>query len=178
MSSAGAYLSLAGAVNGMIGAYYSAKSQKSALKFAADMSAINARMAESQAQSILAAGRHQAGMATMRAGMVKSTQTAAQAANGVDLGVGSAAEVRASTDILKEIDKNTIEANATRSAWGARTQSVNYANQSLIQNASASGINPAMAAMTSMLTSGSEVASSWYRAKYYNQKSIGMGGFN
>ncbi len=50
----------------------------------------------------------------MDAGQVKGKQRASQAANGVDLSVGSAAEVRASTDIITEIDKQQIETNAIR----------------------------------------------------------------
>jgi len=91
------------------------------------------------------------------------------AANGIDIGQGSAAELQASTDIMKEIDANTLTANAIRHAFGyqtqatnARTQGVNARNAALAQQAAASGISPGMAGATSLLGSATKVAASWY----------------
>lgn len=83
---------------------------------------VNAQIAEMGAQAELQKGEHQVASLTLQAGQLKSRQRAAMAANGIDLGEGNAAEVQASTDIMKEIDKNQIEQNAIRSAWGYRTQ--------------------------------------------------------
>lgn len=154
--------SVMGMASGAMGSYYGAKSQKSALAFQASMADTNARIAELGAQSALAAGHQQIAAQTMRAGQVKGAQRAAMAANGIDLGVGSAGEVQASTEILKEIDKNTLQANAIRSAWGYRTEAVNAKNKSLMSRASASGISPGGAAMTSLIGSAASVAKSWY----------------
>lgn len=84
----------------------------------------NAQIAEMGAQSVLSQGQQQTAALTLKAGQMKSTQRAAMAANGIDLGEGNAVDVQASTDLMKEIDKNQIEANAIRSAWGYRTQGV------------------------------------------------------
>lgn len=157
--------SVMGMASGAMGSYYGARSQKSALQFQATMADTNARIAELSAQSALAGGHQQIAAQTMRAGQVKGAQRAAMAANGIDLGEGSAGEVQASTDILKEIDKNTLEANAIRSAWGYRTEAVNANNQALMSRASASGISPGGAAFTSLLGSAGSVAQSWYGFK-------------
>ena len=155
-------LQAAGAVNGAIGSYYSAKSQKINLQGQAALADVNARIAELGAQSALDQGQKQVGALTMQAGQLKSKQRAALAANGVDLGEGNAAEIQASTDIMKETDKNTLEANAVRTAWGYRTQATNYQNEAIVDRGTASAISPGMAATSSLLTSAGRVAGSWY----------------
>ena len=158
--------SLIGQIGGMatsaIGSYYSAATQKETLKGQAEVSEINARIAELGAQSALNQGQRQVGALTLKAGQLKSGQRAAMAANGIDLGVGSAAEIQASTDIMKDIDASTLTANAMRSAWGYRTQAVNFQNEALTQRATAGAISPGMSVASSLLGSAGSVASSWY----------------
>lgn len=160
--------SLAGMANGAIGSYYSSQSKASSLNFQADMDALNAQQAEKQAQATLYQADRKAGQVSLAYGAAKSSQRASMAANGIDLGSGSAAEVQASTDIAKEFDMNTIAANAMRSAWGFRTQAVNYNNQSMIERATANSISPTGFATTSILGSAGNVAASWY--KYSKEK--------
>lgn len=165
-----------GAINGAIGSFYSSKAQISALEFQADMAEINARIAERGAQSVLDQGQRQIGQLTLRAGQLKSSQRAAMAANGIDLGTGNAAEIQASTDIMKEIDKNTIEANAVRSAWGYRTQATSLVNEAVVKRGTADGISPIGAMASSMLGNAGGVATSWYmlnKAGAFNAPSNG-----
>lgn len=153
---------IGGAANSAIGGYYSAKSQASSLQFQSDIAGINARISELGAQQELYKGQQQVGALTLKAGQIKSSQRANMAANGIDLGEGNAAEVQASTDIMKEIDANTLTANAVRSAWGYRTQGVNYQNEALMKHTSADSISPFSAAATSLLGNAGTVAGSWY----------------
>lgn len=153
---------IGGLLTSTIGGYYSAASQKSALQAQAALADTNSRIAELGAQSALAQGQQQVGALTLKAGQLKSTQRANLAANGVDLGEGSAAEVQASTDLMKEIDKNTVEANAVRSAWGYRAQAMNYQNEALTKRATAGAINPIGSVVSSLLSGAGSVASSWY----------------
>ena len=161
-----AQVSLVGQLGGMatsaIGSYYSAATQKAALAGQAAIADTNARIAELGAQSTLAQGQQQVANLTLKAGQLKGTQRATMAANGIDLGEGNAAEIQASTDIMKETDKNTLEANAVRSAWGYRTQAVNFQNEALMKRAGADSINPFASAAGSLLGSAGSVASSWY----------------
>lgn len=165
-TSAMGYAGLASSIIGAIGDYQLARTQakatKSQLRYQRDMALINARMNERTAQSILDAGQKQVGRLTMRAGQVKSSQRVAMAANGIDLGEGSAAEIQASTDLVKEIDTNTIEANAIRSAWGVRTQGVNYSNEATMLDATADSISTRQAGNNALLTGATGVAKSWY----------------
>lgn len=156
---------IAGAGVSAIGAYSSAKSQQLALSGAADIADINAGLSEQAAQQELARGGAAVASASARAGQVKSSQRAAMAANGVDLGEGSAAEVLASTDLYKEGDINTLTANAVRAAWGQRVQATNYKNEASSKRAGADSISPVMAGATSLLGSAGTIANSWYSLK-------------
>lgn len=172
--------SLAGQVGGGIasaaGSYFSASAQKASLKAQAAIADTNARIAELGAQSAIRQGQQQVAALTLQAGQLKSRQRASMAANGIDLGEGNAAEIQATTDIMKEIDASTLTANAMRSAWGYRTQGVNMQNEALMQRATAGAINPFGSAATSLLGSAGSVASSWYamnKAGVFDKKAGG-----
>jgi hypothetical protein len=158
-------LQIGGAATSAIGGYYTSKAQKSALQHQAVMADTNARIAELGAQQELIKGQREVASLTLKAGQLKSTQRASLAANGVDLGVGSAVDILTSTDLMKEIDANTLTANAVRSAWGYRTQGVNYQNEALAKRASAGAISPFASGVTSLLGSAGSVASSYYKMK-------------
>ncbi|WP_240905396.1 hypothetical protein [Bordetella hinzii] len=154
--------SVASMSSGMVGSYYSAKSQQSSLEYQARMSRIsagvadtnaslveslgtanaeaikatgdfNASIAELGAQSALSAGQQQIATQTLKAGQLKSSQRAAMAANGVALDEGSAAEVQQSGDIVKGIDMDTLRANAARAALGYRVQGMQAQLSSQLQ---------------------------------------------
>lgn len=179
MQAAAPYMMAFGAIQGMIGTYYSSKTQQYQLESAKlsyenqrDMSEINARMAESQAQAILLAGENQKAQVTLRAGKIKSMSKASMAARGITLGVGSAAENIATVDLMKEVDALTINYNTVRAAAAARTQKVNLENQALMYGVSASGagmaadqINPWMSAANSLIGSATNVAASYLGTK-------------
>lgn len=171
----------AGAASSAIGAFYSAKSMKSSLAYQASIDNINAGISEKTAQSVLNQGQQQVGMITQRAGNIKSSQRASMAANGIDLGEGNAAEVQASTDIMAQTDANTASANAIRSAWGYRTQAVNYQNDALMKTTDSNSISAGMAGTTSLLGSAGRVAQSWYsmnKTGVLNGTPFQLGGMN
>lgn len=155
----------AGAVSGAIGGFYSAKMTKQQLGFQASMADINARIAELGARQELFNGQYEVGKLTMAAGQLKSRQRTAMGVNNVVMGEGSAAEIAASAEIMKEMDKNTIESNAVRSAWGYRTQGVNYQAEAAAKRGTASSISPFSAVASSLLTGAGQVAKSWYQFK-------------
>lgn len=168
---------IGGAATSSIGGYFGAATQQANLRGSAAMAdanariaAVNARTAELGAQSALQQGQQQVGSLTLKAGQLKSSQRTALAANGVDLGVGNAAEVQASADLLKETDVNTLTANAVRSAWGYRTQALNaqsqaanYALQAESARAQGSAISPIGNFGASLLGGAGSVASNWYQ---------------
>ncbi len=178
----GNMMMLGGAIQGIVGTYYQSKtqeyqlqSQKLSYENKQFMSDLNARQMEQQAQTILLAGERQIGQVTLRAGKVKSATKASQAARGIALGVGSAAEEIATIDLMKETDALTINANAVRAAWAARIQGTNYSNEALMAGVSANNmgaaanqVNPFASAYTSLLGSASTAASSWYQNQRLN----------
>lgn len=171
----GGLTAIMGGITSAIGSFYAAKTVQNQYKsaemtyqFHSDMAAINARSAENDAQSILEAGKSQVQQYTMKAGQEKAAVTASTGSRGVALGVGSTKEVSASQDVVKDIDVMTINSNATRAAWAARTQATNYKNEALLDNVSAqnmrrsgSSISPFTAGVTSLLGSASSISSQW-----------------
>lgn len=147
-------------------AYLGAKSQASSLSYQASMADINSQIGEMGAETALLHGQQQAGALGLRMGQVEGAQRADLAANGVDLGVGSAAEVQAGTKMMTNEDLATIHANAVQDAWGYRMSALNQNNTALMDRATASGINPGLSAGTTLLTSGMQTASMWYRLRH------------
>lgn len=152
----------AGAGYSTVGSYFAAQSQKSALNAQAGFDDINARMAESTAQSALYQGQQQEIQSRLNTAQLKSSQRTSMAANGIDLGSGTATNILTTTDTMGDIDANTIAANAVRSAFGYRTQATNFQNDALMKRATAGAISPISSAVGTLLTSGGQVASNWY----------------
>ena len=163
----------AGAAMGTVGSYYSAQNTKSNLQMQANLADTNAQIAELGAQSALAQGAKEEQRSRLQTTALKKSQRVALAANGVDLGQGSAAELLTSTDLMGDIDANTIKANAVRSAWGYRTQATNYQNQALMDRASAGAISPGAGAVASLLGSAGSVGQSWYQFNQVGAKGFG-----
>lgn len=155
-------LQAGGLLTSTVGSYYSARSQASSLGHQANIADINARIADLGAESALEQGKQQVAERTLRAGQERGAQRTALAANGVDLSVGSAAEIQASSALMKDIDANTLRANATRNAFGYRMNASNLRSQAATSRATARGINPVGSAAMTLLGGASNVASSWY----------------
>lgn len=163
----------AGAAMSTVGSYYSAKSQQANLNLQASLADTNAKIAELGAQSALAQGAKEEQKSRLQTAQLKSSQRTAMAANGIDLGEGSAAQVLTSTDLMGEIDANTIKANAARSAWGYRTQAVDYQNQATMSRAAASTISPVGSMASSLLGSAGSLSQSWYQFNQSGAKGFG-----
>jgi hypothetical protein len=177
--------SVVGALSSIYGAYqasntanYQASVQNMNLRsqaiqqnLSADIARLNARSAENTAQGTLLAGQRAVQSQRMKSAQLKSTQRASMAANGIDLGSDTAVNILTTTDVLSEIDSNTIEANAIRAAWGYRTNSVSELNRASMANANANmslsaqygGMNTGGAVAASLIGGATNVASTFYR---------------
>lgn len=174
MQNVGVVTAVLGGISSAIGSFYAAqsaqyqeKAQASSFAFQSDMAAINASRAEMTAESIEESGKSQVANYTMRAGQEKAGAVATMAARGIALGVGSTAEVAASMDVEKDLNVMAINSNTTRQAWGAREQSTNYKNQSLLDRTSsmnatrsANSISPGGNAITTLLGSATQITGS------------------
>lgn len=119
------YGSAVGAVSSIVSGIFDSKIQKTQLKMQKRAAEFNQRQAERAAQSALMASQARIGAISEEYERRKSSQKVAMAANGIVLGVGSAAEVTASTDIQKERSIANEYMNGYREAWGIRMQGLN-----------------------------------------------------
>ena len=180
VSASTAFLTMqgAGAVGQAYGAWSSAQGTKAAMQSQAtiaetqaQIAELNAEGAEFNAQQSLLAGQRREQNVRLKGAQLKSTQRAGMAANGIDLGSGSAVNVLTTTDLMSEEDANAVKLDAVRSAWGYRTQATNYVNEAIGKrtqayglNKTAGAINPWMSGGAALLTGAGQVASSWYVA--------------
>ncbi len=163
-------LMAAGSASSAIGASKSAQAQKATLAYEAAVAANNQKIAEQQAQLAEQNGAVAEQTSELRTAALKGDQRAAMAANGVDLGVGSAAEILATTEFMGKRDALTIRDNAARQAWALREQGKGYLSEAAADTAASDAINPSLAAVTSLLGSAGSVASSYYK---YNSATKG-----
>ena len=125
----------------------------------ANIARLNAQIMERQAQGTLRAAEKAIVSKTMQAGQFKSSQRARLAANGISVGVGSAAEMQASTDIIKEIDTNQIKSNAVADAWGSRMKATQFQGEALMKEASKKSVGLTFG--STLLAGASQVANNY-----------------
>lgn len=142
-----------------VGSIFTTKYNNAIAKAQANIAKENAKTMELQAQYTLFAAETKVQHETMQAGQVKARQKAALAANGVAIGSGSAAQITASTDIVKTINKNRINTEAHAQAWGYRQRATDFQNQALMFSAKKQSVG--MNFLTTALNGASQVAMSY-----------------
>lgn len=151
-----------GTVASTYGAYTKAVADKTAYNYQAVIAQNNAELATYQAKDAETRGADALNQQQLKNAQLKGTQRARLAANGVDLGQGSALDLLSDTDQLGTIDANTIKDNTNKEAWALRAQAGNYtANADLLQQR-ADSTSPFGAAAGAFLTGTGGVAKSWY----------------
>ena len=179
----GQIASVFGAATSAIGTYYNMRSQQNQLKmqaqnaqFQAEMSRINQRAAEFTAEQIGMEGQARSAQYTMRAGQAKASAKASLAARGATLGQGTAREIIASMDVVKEIDRLNINASTVRAQEAARLQAFNLGTQATMQSLTASNLGatagtimPGFGAATSLLGSAADIGANWARNKRFEE---------
>lgn len=157
-------LAVAGAGVGMSagGAMNSASAQKATLGYEAAVARNNQTIANYQADLAVQNGAIAEQNQQLKTASLEGDQRAALAANGVDLGTGSATEVLATTQFMGQRDALTIRDNAARQAWAYKNQAAGYGSEAAADNASADAINPTTAGLSSLLSGAGQVAMSWY----------------
>lgn len=151
-----------GAGMSAMGAYNQASAQKATLGYEAAVAQNNATVSDYQAQQALLIGAQQEQQSRLQTAQMFGTQRASMAANGIDLGQGTATDILTTTKHMGEVDALTIRDNAARQAWAAKVQAQNYLNNAAADRASASAINPTIAGLTSLIGGATGVAKSWY----------------
>ncbi|MBT2339534.1 MULTISPECIES: hypothetical protein [Pseudomonas] len=106
----------------LVGGMMGAQNAKQEGAFNAGMLNRNAALKEQTAQETLFAGDTSADWQRVRTGQAVGTQRSVQAANGIDVNSGSAAQLQDDTAMIGELDALTIQNNAAREAYGYRIQ--------------------------------------------------------
>jgi hypothetical protein len=169
---------------GVLSSRYEARSKALEMETEATLASTNARMAEQDAQLAMRAGADEMGRVGLQYRQLKGQERVRQAAGGVAVGVGSAAEVSASISFSKEADMINIDSNATRAAAAARTRSVDASNQARAAMVSAGNLrgsarsmSPALAGAGGFISGAGLVAGQWAaqseRSAYYRSRSEG-----
>lgn len=89
----------------------------------------NANVSDQQAADAIARGKEAASRRGVDVRSDVGSSRASMAAQGLDLGVGSAAQIPGEIKAVGALDQLTIQNNARREAWGFTTQGVNERNQ-------------------------------------------------
>ena len=145
---------------------YKLKSQALNFEHQRDMAKLNKRMLESQAQHIGRAYNKQIAIRTLKAGQAISSSKASFAARGIQMGVGSTANVFASAELIKEIDRLTMNTNKVRAMNNQRLRAVNMGIRGDMLGVSAnnlfstaSAVSPFMNMTSTLLTGATNIVS-------------------
>ena len=172
MATAAVGLGAAGTLMSTIGSINGAKAQKATLAYEAAVATNNQKIAKYQANLALQNGEVAEQTQRLKTAGLMGDQRAALAANGVDLGEGSATEILATTKFMGERDALTIRDNASRQAWAYENQAAGYASDAAATSATSDAISPTMAGVSSLLSGAGQVAGAWYG---YNKSVNGTG---
>lgn len=167
MGGVGIGFSIGGAIGSVYSAWASGKALDYVMQRQREINAINAKIAQFGVEAAHREGEDITAQVTHRAGQIKASQRVGYAAAGVAVDVGSAGEVQATTELMKEMDKRAVAMNALAKAWGYRQQGANIQAQGLSTIAEYNQRKSAVydRALTNVMDSASLVADRWYKMK-------------
>ncbi len=135
-----------------LGSYDQASQQQGALSYESQVFNNNAVLTGYQASVAKQVGAQQLQTTQLNTANLYGAQRASMAANGVDLGSGSANDVLTSTKMLGNIDALTVQDNTNRQVWSLNNQATNYRNEAAMYASAAGNINPGLRGFTSLLS--------------------------
>lgn len=146
-----------------VGAWFGAKGEKDSLRSQARIAEINARIADGNARNTLRVGNIEESRVKLAGAQAKSNVKTSIASSGIDIAGSNTALARLTgNDLITEVDAQTVRENALRAAWGQRIEAGNMRRGAASMRATAKGISPGLATVTSLLGSAQSVAASWY----------------
>jgi len=126
---------LAGGAVSAFGAYESGQAQSASAAYQAQVAANNAKIAQQNARLDIQAGESSATNEGLKTRAQVGQEKAAQGASGVDVNSGSAASVRAGTQMVGKQNAMTIRSNAANAAYGQLVQATSDTAQSTLDTA-------------------------------------------
>ena len=173
---AGVAASVVGAGVGAVGAISQANASSASASYNAEVAANNQVAANQSAQAALQEGQVAQQQKAYQEDVLVGQEKAGLAANGVDVGSGSAVDILSDTKAAGELDQLTILNNAARTSVGFTNQGINYGNQANINEAASQAALTGgdLAATSDVIKGAGAVASTWYN--YTNNNSTGGSG--
>ena len=135
-ATAAGLMAVSGLVSGF-GASQSASAASSAASYQSQVDANNAQIAAENAKLATSVGESQAEQSELQTRATAGSVKAAQGANYITTGTGSAAAVNRSVSELGMLDAATIRSNAARNAYGFETQQMGFQAESQLQASAA-----------------------------------------
>ena len=113
----------------LVGAVGEAQAQRQAGDANQKIAENNAKLAEQQAKDEAALGAREQQQSAWRTRAMIGQQKAAIAASGIDMDIGTPADILGDTAMIGGADRSAIAADAARKAWGFQSEALNYRNQ-------------------------------------------------
>lgn len=123
---------------GGAGAIQQGQATAASAKYNAQVSDMNAKLADRSAKDALERGKLEEQKQRQKTSQVLGAQQAGMAANGVDLTFGSPLDLLVDTAVMGEMDALTIRTNSAREERDIRQQGANYRGQAGMYRAQAS----------------------------------------
>lgn len=155
-----------GLVQGL-GAKQAGEAQAGMYTYQAGIAQQNARIARQNEDYILGAGEQEAMQFGLKSAARMGQIKAAQGASGLNVGFGSAVDVRESQKEVSDIDVGTIRSNAARRAYGSYVESKQDEAQAGLYTMSASQAKRAgdIGMLGSFIGAAGSVSSKWLQAQ-------------
>ena len=120
-----AYLAMGLGASQLFQGYMAGQAEKTQAEYSKMTREHQARLADLGASDIMKMGETEASRLESETSSLLGAQKTAQAAKGLDIGVGSPADFRAQTEMTGAMDAQTIRDNAWKQAFGFKTQASN-----------------------------------------------------
>lgn len=172
MGTTNSVLSLLGAGTKAVGASNAAGAQRASMQYQASIAATNGQIAQAKAGIAEDNGQIADQNQGLKTAQLFGMQRAGLAANGIDLGSGSASELLTSTKMMGARDADQVQTNAMREAWGYTTQAADDNSNAAALRSMAGSVKPVNAGVTSLMGSASQLSNAW---RTYNSANNGSG---
>lgn len=160
-----------------VAGFFSAQTKQQTLKtqalqaeFAGTQADLQARDYEDQALAIISSGNAEISRRGMQAGQERGRQLVNSARRGVRISAGSSAEVRASMELVRQMEARTIRTNVRRQAQQARRAALNARLKAAAARGTAANlrgaakaISPGLVALGGAAQTGMQISSAFIK---------------
>lgn len=167
----GLVASAGSSIMGAMGASQKADADAAAYNYKAQVASNNAIIAQRNAEAATSAGASKAQTNDLKTKNMVATQLVTQASSGLDVGSGTAVNLRQSAADIGHLDTLTILNNAAKNSAGFKAQGMNFTAESGLDKAAAENAETAgkYSIATSLLGGASSFGDKWAS---YSQKGI------